>query len=286
MEIKILPVFKNAKNYIDEVTQCNSDILSSWQKYMINPFWSDITQWAPFDISYMKPIPIQNIDTLKEQSKILLQLSLEELHSKFIKITTMLPQSDDDPLLVALYPICDSNREVKERQNGVVGSCAFGNIIININPLANNYYDWISYVFAHEYHHCVWGHNWYSIRNGQGLYGNFLEYMLNEGQADLFAESLFPQLHPQWNRFSNSESEEILWEKFKSILFSTDQQIHRKFMFGDKAENLPWCIGYVFGRLIISDYMQKNPNISFIDLINITAIDILNGSRFKVNTRQ
>jgi uncharacterized protein YjaZ len=106
--------------------------------------------------------------------------------------------------------------------------------------------------------------------------------MLNEGQADLFAMSLFPQLIPRWNQLLDKESEEILWKRFRPILFNTDQEIHNKFMFGDEVENLPWCIGYVFGRLIVEDFIQQHPNISFSDLINITAIDILNGSRFKI----
>lgn len=282
MEIKILPTFENAENYIEEVKQDNSDISALWQEYMINPFWSKLAQWASFDLSYMAPAPIQNIETLKEQLKILSLISIEELHSKFVEIATKLPKNDDDPILVAIYPLCDNNKSAKERQNGVVGTCVFGNIIINVNPLAQNYYDWISYVFAHEYHHSIWGHNWFSVRGGQGVDGSFLEYMLNEGQADLFAESLFPQLHPQWNRLPNNVSEQMLWEKFKPILSSTDQQIHRKFMFGNEAEKLPWCIGYVFGRLIVSDYMQNHKNLSFIDLINTPAMDILQGSKYNI----
>jgi len=195
---------------------------------------------------------------------------------------TRLPVNEDEPLLVALYPLCDSNKIVKERQNGVIGACVFGNIIININPLAEDYCNWILYVFAHEYHHCVWGHNWYSVRKGQGVNGNLLEAMISEGQADLFAMSLFPQLIPQWNKLLDNESEEKLWEIFKPVLFSADQQIHRNFIFGNETEKLPWCIGYVFGRLIVSDFLQKNPNITFADLINIIAGDILNGSRFKI----
>jgi uncharacterized protein YjaZ len=69
-------------------------------------------------------------------------------------------------LLVALYPICDDNKKVKKYQNGVLGTSVFGNILININPLAEDYYNWIFYVFAHEYHHCVWGNNWFSLRKG------------------------------------------------------------------------------------------------------------------------
>jgi hypothetical protein len=41
-----------------------------------------------------------------------------------------------------------------------------------------------------------------------------------------------------------------------------------------------WLI--FFGRLIVEDFIQQRPNISFTDLINAAAIDILNSSRFRI----
>jgi uncharacterized protein YjaZ len=79
---------------------------------------------------------------------------------------------------------------------------------------------------------------------------------LNEGQADWFAESLFPELQPQWNRLVEHESEEALWAKIKPVLCSKDPDLHNTFMFGDETKGLPWCIGYVFGRLIVRSYLQ------------------------------
>ncbi|HNX14946.1 MAG TPA: DUF2268 domain-containing putative Zn-dependent protease [Oscillospiraceae bacterium] len=269
MDIKILSTFDNVKEYLEAAERKDSDQQELWQKYMIDPFWPEISQWAPFDMSYMKPKNITNIAKLKEQLSLLSAVSVEELSGKFTKITKALPKDDDDPMIVALYPLCDSNTIVKERQNGVVGACVFGNIIININPLARDWQDWISYVFAHEYHHCVWGHTWFVLKGGQGLEGSFLEYMLNEGQADVFAKHLFPHLTPQWNQSLDKNTEMQFWEKIKPILFSKDPQIHSKYMFGDESEGLPWCIGYSFGKAIVENYLHKQPDITFSDLIGV-----------------
>ena len=103
-----------------------------------------------------------------------------------------------------------------------------------------------------------------------------MKKMIIEGQADLFAESLFPKLVPQWNRPFDNETESALWERLKA-----DPSIHGASMFGDESKGLPWCMGYALGRTIVGDYMQKNSGVSFTDLINTTPKDILDGSRFK-----
>ena len=135
--IKLITTFENAKDYIKAVEN-GGNMQESWQKYMIEPFWADITQDANWN--FMKPVPIKDINALKEQIKILSQLSIEELLSKFDKITELLPKNCIDPahalVVVALYPVCDSDKGLKERENGVRGCCPGGNVIININPLA------------------------------------------------------------------------------------------------------------------------------------------------------
>ena len=109
------------------------------------------------------------------------------LKNEFLKTGQDLPKADDDPLSIAIYPLDDENKSVKERQNGVLGACVFGNILIQVNPLAEDFLTWIPYVFAHEYHHSVWGNYWYVLHGG--LEGNFLEYMINEGQGGCFCQT-------------------------------------------------------------------------------------------------
>jgi len=108
--------------------------------------------------------------------------------------------------------------------------------------------------------------------------GGFYEPMIIEGQADFFAESVFPNLIPQWTRPLGGEPEAALWERLKA-----DPAIHgAPSLFGDESRGLPWCMGYSLGRAIVGDYVRKHPNVSCIDLIKTPPVEILNNSRFKI----
>lgn len=279
MEIEIICPYENGLKYIDEMRNGNpKDPQFVWEKYFIQPYWDQISQWAPFDQSFMKPAMIEDLDMLEQQLNLLATLDVNQLKREFTRISRELPKHDEDPILVAIYP--NANALVRERQNGVVGACVFGNVLIHVNPLADQWDQWIPYVFAHEYHHSVWGHHWY-VMNG-GLEGNFLEYMVNEGQADAFAQSLFPHLQPQWLSALTPGDETRLWEETKPILFSTDRNDFDKYMFGDETSGLPWCIGYKFGNLMINGYLRSHPQISFNQLIAVHPKEILNESFWSV----
>ena len=135
-------------------------------------------------------------------------------------------------------------------------------------------------MFAHEYHHKAWGHHWFVLQGGQGVEGTLLEMMIIEGQADLFAENLFPDLKPQWNQPFAEEVEAALWNRLQPALASTDQQEHGLYLFGNESEGLPWCVGYSFGRVIVADYLSKHPDLSFSGLIKVAPKAIFAGSRF------
>ncbi|WP_438446950.1 DUF2268 domain-containing putative Zn-dependent protease [Gorillibacterium sp. sgz5001074] len=277
MDIEIICPYDNALKYVKEMKAgMNRDSQWLWDSYMIQPYWDRISQWAPFDQSFMKPVRVEDIGQLEQQLPLLAQIHVEDLKSEFERISRELPKDDDDPITVAIYPNTDA--KVRERQNGVVGACVFGNILLQVNPLAENWEHWIPYVFAHEYHHSVWGHHWY-VLNG-GLEGSFLEYMINEGQADAFAKSLFPHLEPPWLRTLTGSEETELWEKMKPILHSTDRKDFNAYMFGDEMRGLPWCVGYIFGHLVVNRYLELHPEVTLAELIAVHPREILEGSRY------
>jgi len=279
MDIKIITTFENAKKYLANAKENNAEADALWANYMIQPFWADIAAYAPFDQSFKQPPCIKEFEQMEKQLSLLSELDITDLKAKFVTVTSFLPSDDDDPMTVALYPLCGGNIIAKERNNGIVGASVFGNMIININPLADDWQKWIPFVFAHEYHHNIWGHNWYVIHGGKDLDGSFLQYMIAEGQADVFAMSIYPQLTPQWNQSFDAKKEKILWERVKPILYSTDHETHMTYMFGDKEKDLPWCMGYSFGKIIVEDFLQKYP-MSFSELLNIPVKQIFAGSRF------
>lgn len=187
-------------------------------------------------------------------------------------------KKDEDLITIALYPLSTENTIVAERQNGVVGSCEFGNILVNINPLAKDWIKWVPYVIAHEYHHSVWGHNNIVLK---GKYRrDFLTYLLNEGQADTFAKMLYKDLKPTWNNPIPKQQEMEIWKIVRHHLASFDPEIHSRFMFGDEQKGIPWCAGYLIGSNIIGKYFEKNPQKSFMDLINMESEEILSESGY------
>lgn len=279
MKLEIIPVYENLDNYVKAMEAGNADCDMLWNEYAIEPYWEKLSQWAPMDISDHKPEPVRNIGKLKEQITKLKSLNLNELRNKFDMIVNSLPNYDDDPIIIALYPVDDDNTLVKEQQNGVVGGCIFGNMVINVNPLAENYEDWIYYVFAHEYHHCVWGNYWYVIK--AAATDTLIEDMLGDGQADEFAWSFNRALRPKWLTHISQKKEKEIWEKhYLPLLKSTDID-YGKYMFGNKEAGIPWCAGYFLGHRIIESFKKSYPEVTFKELIEISAEEIYERSNYR-----
>ncbi len=274
MEIELLNLFPAVSCYREASQQGDADLSALWDELVIRPYWPRIAEWAPFDMSYMKPAPIRDLAAIPEQIKRFEQIDLITLKNQFQHIAGNLPKDDDDPLLVALCPLDHANIPVRERQNGVVGACVFGNILLNINPLADNFERWIPYVFAHEFHHSVWGYYWYVQKGGQGLQGNLLEHLITEGQADAFACSLFPDLKPSWI-FDIEQAYPTLWSEIENTFDSTDHEVIQRYTFGDESAGLPWCIGYSVGSRLVNRYMSHHPDTSFANLLGVHPQDFL-----------
>jgi uncharacterized protein YjaZ len=250
-----------------------------WDKYAIEPYWDKFSQWAPFDMSDRKPKPIRNICKLKQQVKLMKEINLKEIKDKFMQVVDALPNYDDDPITIAIYPVDDDNLTVKEEQNGVWGVNVFGNIILNVNPLGENYSDWMPYVFAHEYHHTVWGNYWHVIHGGRT--GSFIEALLIDGQADAFAKSFDPSLNPKWISQLSEEQEKELWNRIYSKLLNDTDFDYSKYMFGDKESGIPWCTGYFFGYKIIESFKKHNPRIGVKNIIEMSSEEIFSMSSYR-----
>lgn len=279
MNIEILPVYKNLARYIAEIEAGNTNIEALWEEYGIKPYWDTLCQYAPMDLSDRKPKPITDVETLKEQIQQLESIDLVQFKEELQKVVAILPNYDEDPIYVALYPLSDANQKVKENQNGVVGASTFGNMLININPLAEGYYDWILYVFAHEYHHTVWGNYWFGIHGGE-LKNEFIDSLLIDGEADSFALSLYPELKPKWLFEMPKEVEEALWKEHYCKLIDQTKVNYPKYMFGDKESHIPWCAGYTIGFRMVQKFLENHPETSFSELVEMRPMDIFKASQY------
>lgn len=280
MKLDIITVYENLDGYISDMEKDPTDYERLWDKYAIQPYWQEISKYAPYNCSERKPKSIKNIYKLKQQIKLMKEIDINLIKNKFMQVVKSLPNYDDDPITIAIYPVDDDNLTVKEKQNGVWGVCVFGNMLLNVNPLAENYLDWIPYVFAHEYHHCVWGNYWYVVHGGCAK--SFIESLLIDGQADAFAKSLNPTLkNPTWISQISKEQEKELWNNhYSKLLYETDYD-YEKYMFGDDELGIPWCAGYFFGYQIIDSFKKHYPQISVKNLLEMSAEEIFAMSNYK-----
>lgn len=211
MKITVLNACENVKNYIEQVENGIS-AEAAWEKEAIEPFWDRLCCYSPTDLSERKPKPIRDLQGLKEQCERLSELNLALLETEFQRISSTLPNYDDSPLLVVIFPCDTNNTTVNEKQNGVVGTSLFGNILIQVNSLIEGYEAWIKYVFAHEYHHTIWGNYWFVLHAGT-LSDEFINSLVIDGEADCFALELYPDLKPKWIFDMPIAEVQRLWEK-------------------------------------------------------------------------
>jgi uncharacterized protein YjaZ len=265
MNVNILPVYTSIEKHFNEWSDMPSG--DFWEEYAIKPFWEKLCCYAPMDLSDRKPAPITDLQVLKKQVGMLHSIDLDALHSEFTKITESLPSFEDDTVTIALYPLGVSHKAINERQNGVVGTSLFGNIMIQINPFIEDYQEWIPYVFAHEYHHTVWGNYWYMM-HGTEVKHDLLTALIIDGEADSFALSHYQKLKPQWLfALSDDDAWSLFHQQYAPYLSTCDFD-YGKFMFGDVASNIPWCAGYAIGYRLVQEFLSAEHQ-SFPQLLTV-----------------
>lgn len=271
MKIELINVFNELDKYVGAVENGES-MVEQWEKIVIAPYWEKLCCYAPMDLTNRKPAAVQSIAQLKKQVHILKNLDMEALNKEFERITSILPNYDDDTITVALFPSDAENRTVNEKQNGVVGTSLFGNLYIQINPLVEGFENWIQYVFAHEYHHTVWGNYWFMLHGGT-LKNKFIDSLVIDGEADSFALEQYPDLKPSWI-FNCEQDAASLWDNIYSKLALEQNVDYEKYMFGSRESNIPWCAGYAVGYWLIQNYLHRTQK-RIIDILEVKPEDML-----------
>lgn len=258
MDIRIVNLFDAIPGYLDALRRAPDEADALWEAHVVAPHWAALCCYAPFPLDDRKPAPCRDAGALERQLTAFSALDLPALQGEFARITDALPNYDDDPITAALCPHPAGDADLIQRQNGVVGTSLFGNLLLCVDPLAPGWQDWLPYVFAHEYHHTVWGNYWYNLHGG-ALTGEFVEALVIDGLADDFAMRLYPALRPQW--VDPQTGDALLDEIYLPLLRRTDVDYPR-YMFGGDGTGLPWCAGYAAGAALVRRMRSAHPTLS------------------------
>ena len=103
MNIEVINACRAVRRYIDRVKNGDSP-KNSWEEEVIAEIWERLCCYAPFDLSERKPEAITDIDSLEKQCELLEGLDERALKNEFVRVASMLPNYDDDPIAVVILP--------------------------------------------------------------------------------------------------------------------------------------------------------------------------------------
>ncbi len=250
-----------------------------WLEYVIEPYWAEWAQGQFNEIRIRKHLsePFLNLDELNAEVQHLKVSGIEQFVEKaYGEIIQKLPPCVSQHV-VCIYAANPDNQWVREQ--GVVGEGVGENILLNINPLGKDWSRLIPYVLAHEYHHAIWGNNYFGVK--RKTYMDLLTGLLIDGEADSFAKMLYPEAQPGWISALTPEEETIQWARMQAYLWGNDEVVYERFFFGDSDSGTPGGTAYTIGYHIVQGYLTQHPEQSVIDLMNKEAREILAESGYK-----
>lgn len=278
--MKIVSAYRGMSAFLDAVWAAPADDRQLlWQEHAVAPFWNEWAAGQPFEDRVRRQFsnPYDDLETLKVRVDLLAASGIEQTALGALGcISALLPKVEDTR--VCIYALDPVNRVVSQRQHGVLGSCIGDNLLLLIDPTVPDWQDWVPQVLAHEWHHSVWGYQYYFVKGNRRA--DLLTSMVCDGQAEAFGYLVAYGVQPLWPSF-DTQTERELWASVQEHLRSDDRQVYMRYMFGDEAAGIPWCFGYQVGYHIIRAHAARHPDRTVMDLLNEDSWEILRQSGYQ-----
>jgi uncharacterized protein YjaZ len=146
-----------------------------------------------------------------------------------------------------------------------VYSCVF-HLYINLDQYTKKS---LENTVSHELNHTIYYYNHYDNFNKYTL----LDEILLEGLAENFREQYFDKNITPWaGAFEKDDALQVV-KNSVNLLDSVDSDLISKFLFG--GDNLIRWAGYSMGYWLVKEFIKKNPDISWNDLMKLKPNDFL-----------
>ncbi|MDL4839477.1 DUF2268 domain-containing protein [Aquibacillus rhizosphaerae] len=277
-EFKVVYYFAEFLNYIEKAEQEPGNLDELYIESVLNPFSKDVfgeyygetlsSNWGLGTPTNTEILKRYNEALLEDQDKIN-SLIVEALK----KSVNELPPGTDKTVYV--FPANPKNASVMKWIKGVSGLTWNKDFfLIQIAPSFLNE-DMLKLAVAHEYHHSV-------LFEDKDNYNNttVLGEVLLEGRADKFSRILYPEIEPPWSHFSPSQ-EEATWNLLNENIDSTDYSIIDDLFNGVRSKGIPDRSNYKIGYAIMTNFIQKNPDITILEWSKMSPIEILEKSNYE-----
>jgi uncharacterized protein YjaZ len=156
--------------------------------------------------------------------------------------------------------------------NGVYGFSEIGNnIVIFLNPKINGWKTELKKTICHEFAHVITlqYYNWDPLIN----------CIIFEGLGEHFREKVVGGKIASWSKIILRKECKKWFKKLKNKLNSTSFKLYYKVFFG--SEKYPRWLGYTLGYQIVGDFLKKNKDLSWNEIIKIKPKEVLKRSGWK-----
>lgn len=182
---------------------------------------------------------------------------LQAIKKALQKTNLLLPLS---PLSIYIFP--DFTDFTKEKMNGVYGFCPWKKTIhLYCSP---NAFDDIALqrTVCHEYNHAVYRdkHSWNTL----------LDSFIFEGLAEHFVDDVIGGERSLWTKAVSKHKAKEYFAQLKEDLQKTT--LYFDVFFGGKK--YPLWLGYTIGYYLIQDFLKKNKNLSWQEIMGLTPKQI------------
>ena len=264
---------KEIREYIEKARENEEDIDKLYEEIIYEPMRVGFREGTSYTDSHIPRVQhsIKNLDKLEKQLEIFIEADI-------VKIAKKALNKCDDVLFsegttVYIMPFDPNN--IYFPIGGVEGVTSInGKILVEVNPIIEDWEAFFPHVIAHEYHHSV------SMDKDEERVFTMLDALLFEGRADLFANIVYPDLETSWTSLLPIIREKEMWNKIEENLNSVDYKYQREIMFGG-VKDIPTNCGYRIGYRIMQEFIKNNPDVNVEEWTSMRAEEIFEKSGYE-----
>lgn len=263
--IQIIPLYDAYQSYVDATLKEPTENGALFEKHVLEAKdkWIEKEKLTPtYQDRRILEIPTDNAEELNKTIAYLKkhQDSIHQQIKKSLQTSIKaLPRTDKLTVFVAPYEI--HNATDIQRYGGASGF-ASGTNMFTLYLAKDFSKDTLANAVAHEYHH--------TVAFESNTHDSMFNGILLEGEAELFAAQLYPK--------GKSEATEPLLDHTLENLLTHINNFNVNaydLRYGNYDKQIPALAQYSLGYMIMTDFIQKNPDVPVAKWTKMPTTDIL-----------
>lgn len=268
--IQIIPLYDAYQSYVDAILKEPTENGALFEKHVLEAKdkWIEKEKLTPiYTDRRILEIPTDNAEELNKTIAYLKkhQDSIHQQIKKSLQTSIdALPRTEKLTVFVAPYNV--HNAADIQRYGGVSGF-ASGKNMFTLYLAKDFSKDTLANSVAHEYHH--------TVAFESNTHDSMFNGIILEGEADMFAAQVYP-------KGKSEATEPLLDHTLENLLthINNNAVTEEDLRFGNYDKQIPALAQYTLGFMIMTDFIQKNPDVPVAKWTQMPPTDLLEKSSY------